>query len=66
MTKCTSRWGHSYQARYDMIPDTKIIDSVTECPVSGFLKIMEAFKTHIYVHDICTRCGDVIKREDGK
>lgn len=57
--KCTSLRGHKFEARYDRrlgnIPPT----------FKGYgdaAEILEKFREVIYVHDICVRCGAVVKR----
>jgi hypothetical protein len=66
MSKCTSLLGHSYQARYDTTPPENIFDGKIKTSVGGMLGVIEAMTKHIYVCDVCTRCGHVVKREDKK
>lgn len=50
--------GHKFEARYDEEPSGTTVKAAS-CP-------LEAYRTllfyNTYVHDICVRCGKVIKR----
>ena len=52
--------GHRYEPRYDLgKADLSAFKSF-----SGMRnKSLELFRTKTYVHDICVRCGDVVKRK---
>lgn len=49
--------GHRYEARFDSVFPTHL-ELEGSSPA-----IVEALKTKTYVHDICTRCGDIKRRQ---
>lgn len=51
--------GHCYEARYDIEP--AVIPSYGNIEMTG-VKMLEAFRRHIYIHDVCKHCGAVIER----
>lgn len=55
--KCQSMWGHKYEARFDKgeMPPLRI-EGMSGHSIESFCKLT-------YVHDICVRCGHVVKRE---
>jgi len=58
-----SMFGHNYQARYDeksYLPEDHINASC-----ESVVAVLENMRTDekIYVHDVCVRCGHVIRRE---
>ena len=58
--KCTSWLGHKFEARYQK--------SAAKTPSIGeargnIVEILEAFRDVTYVHDICVRCGEIVRRE---
>lgn len=50
--------GHKYQSRYDYGAPTGVIRGAVDDP----MLLIEASKPKTYVHDICVRCGNVIKK----
>jgi len=55
-------FGHNYQARYSKGAPPRMkceFDSKEEA-----VKIVEASKSSTYECDVCTRCGDAIKKAD--
>lgn len=56
-------FGHNYEARYDTWYSAPTGD-VGNIPAPFIEDILEASKERkkTYVHDICTRCGNVIRR----
>ena len=64
MKTCISWLGlpraHKYEARYDEVPTRLDGLEVERASVAQLRSLMYHRK---YVHDVCTRCGDVIKRE---
>lgn len=62
--KCEKK-GHKFQPRYDEYPHPnmdKVIEAFLENTTPRELTLKPTYKT--YVHDICVRCGKVIKREE--
>ncbi len=54
---CLGDTAHQYEPRYDLIlPDKR--DTFWETT----LGVTETLKNKIYVMDICTRCGNQVKR----
>lgn len=50
---------HKYEARYDLrLPTNLKKISAVEGPIE---ELIEASKELIYVHDICIKCGKIIK-----
>ena len=60
--RCTSWWGHKYEARYDRKPfDTAYLLALTR----GAFTIPDGGDTYrIYIQDVCVRCGDIIERPE--
>ncbi|KWN80852.1 hypothetical protein WM24_23740 [Burkholderia ubonensis] len=56
------RWigGCKFEVRYDLIPLAARTDLLA--PYQSIMEI-EARTKRIYVADVCTRCGKVVKRE---
>jgi hypothetical protein len=52
--------GCKFEGRFDSVPPEKINDIRTT--VDGALRFVAAMTKKIYVHDICVRCGKIIKR----
>jgi len=51
--------GHRYEARYDLgAADLSQFEDFR-----GSNKSLEALRKKTYIHDICVRCGDVIKNK---
>ncbi|HDR9497071.1 TPA: hypothetical protein QDC06_000258 [Burkholderia cepacia] len=59
------RWigGCKFEARYDKIPPSDSLVDAVSWSFSAQEIIASATKK-IYIADVCTRCGKVIKRED--
>ena len=57
MKECTSIFGHKFEARYDTGLPTGTIKGF-----KGTVIQMESLKDKKYIHDICTRCGQLIER----
>lgn len=60
------RWigGCKFEARYDKSSPSQALRDTVECSISipaYVMKMLVDKKT--YVHDVCTRCGKVIRRE---
>lgn len=58
--KCTSWLGHKFEARYQK--------SAARTPAIGEVRgdivgILETLRDETYVHDICVRCGEIVRRE---
>ena len=49
--------GHKFEARYDEKQSNYKLENV----LSRDLRSLMFY--NVYIHDICTRCGEVIKRE---
>jgi hypothetical protein len=64
-------FGHNFEARYDVHekgeqdPIVGMFNHATyESTAEGIKSVVpEKFKKRTYVHDVCTRCGLVVKRE---
>lgn len=53
--------GCKFEARYDLGPaDLSNFESISGCGAGSF---MEKLRQKTYVHDVCVRCGEVVKRE---
>lgn len=50
---------HRYEGRYDEKPRSFEVTRGTITPEA----MRELITYRVYVHDICTRCGHVVKRE---
>ena len=57
-------FGHKYEPRYDYqkgpLPNT--IERIRGAYPEALEELMPVKET--YIHDVCERCGDVIKKED--
>lgn len=65
--KCTSIWGHKFEARYSTSRPHITADQLFW--VGGYLRgaeVLEASKTRVYQHDICVRCGHVVERKSAE
>jgi len=56
---CLDNGPHNFEARYDIRFPPHLANIRT-----GDKEVVEAFKEKIYIHDICTKCGAVVKREE--
>lgn len=59
-------WGHKFEARYDEMKDAAAAADIKAEGVSAqaLTDLMETRRNikKIYVHDVCIRCGQIIKR----
>ena len=62
MTKCEKK-GHNYEARYHYGEPTMDVNSVrgTASQIDAMASLVRSTRTQTYVHDICTRCGHIVK-----
>lgn len=62
--KCTSIWGHKFEARYSKGPAVghgKI--SLGYAESEAVCDVLEAYRQVTYEADICVRCGHVVERK---
>lgn len=60
--KCTSIWGHKFEARYSFsAPAITKMGEVWDAEAT--VKVLNALSAKTYEHDICTRCGFVVERK---
>ncbi len=57
-------YGHKYEARYDSQPASGDFE-LDEATLEAFKAIAAYNTVKTYVQDICVRCGDVVKRDQG-
>lgn len=58
MELCSARKGiHKFEARYDEVPNTKLIERSTSMSGNRNILILK-----VYVKDICINCGAEIKK----
>ncbi|WP_157129877.1 hypothetical protein [Burkholderia pseudomallei] len=62
------RWigGCKFEARYDERPVqrvSEVVQQISRASNEAVHSIMQGNMQSAYVHDVCTRCGKVIKRE---
>lgn len=55
-----ARFGHKFEARYNIGEPT--LGHVQYSRESDLAMLLEASKPRTYLHDICPRCGTVVKR----
>ena len=57
---------HRFEARYDEEMPADMADVMKEIIKNNewLPELIKNFKKRIYVHDICTKCGAVVKREE--
>lgn len=61
---CIKGKQHNFEARYDYgAPLLTNLES-KGCSSSEIADIMNASKAATYIHDICTKCGKIINREN--
>lgn len=62
LPKCTSRWGHKFEGRYDK--GSAIIPPGTPLSIAmdSLSSIYERFRQVTYARDVCVRCGVTIER----
>lgn len=65
MQKCRSWLGHRYRARWDTRPGIGRINIEGNTTADALARVIEAYRIETYICDVCTRCGHVIKREEG-
>ena len=61
MTICEKK-GHKFEARYNENP---AMGSKIDKASMSARELRELFYYKTYIHDICVRCGKVIKRGEG-
>lgn len=67
MKKCNGPagvlFGHNYQPRYSTGKPALTSVKASDGCVDDLLDLLEASKPSTYVHDVCTRCGDIAGKE---
>lgn len=63
LTKCTSWLGHKFEGRYSLSPAQLPPGLKVSIAVDSLSSIYERFRTQTYVHDICVRCGHVVRKD---
>jgi hypothetical protein len=54
-------FGHKFQPRYDKgTPALTSVKAADGCP-DDWVDLVEASKPSTYIHDVCTRCGDIAR-----
>lgn len=61
--KCTSWRGHKFEARFDLGPLSIGSGQSISNASHNMLMVLDKFRDKTYVHDICVRCGKIVKRE---
>ena len=56
--------GHKYEARYDFGDSPGLKFEAQGITTEALQKLLDAYRSKTYIHDICTRCGNVIQREE--
>ena len=68
MSRCNGLFGvHRFQARYDLSAAAvypKEVSTIVGVDPS-VIAICEQSRQRTYVHDICVKCGEIVKREKG-
>jgi hypothetical protein len=63
LPRCRSLTGaHRFEARFDSFMPEGFKAGRFEGSAAGAAMIYERLRTNNYVHDICTKCGVVVKR----
>lgn len=57
--------GHSFEARYDSVPRSRGF-SAERLSSSDLKRILDSQQERTYRCDVCTRCGIVVNRQEGK
>lgn len=61
--------GHNYQARFDSELPVEVFNRIQSVDGAEGTKQLQTMRRSTYVHDVCTRCGQVVERAhtpDGK
>lgn len=56
----------NFEARYDLSPAMTEDATLTNATDKSVALFLDALRTKTYVHDICTACGKIVKREELK
>lgn len=60
--KCTSIWGHKFEARYSYAaPAITKLGEVWDAEAT--VQVLNALAAKDYQHDVCVRCGHVVERK---
>ena len=61
MSKCTSLFGHKFEARYDLSACKSVPEIIGEfANYTGPLShILEKSRSRTYIHDVCIRWGEI-------
>lgn len=60
--KCTSIFGHRYEARYDLGKAEMPHANFKNMDGESMSEVIEKFRTKTYILDICVRCGHIIEK----
>jgi hypothetical protein len=60
--KCTSIWGHKFEARYSTHPGDYSVNKFRGT-AQAYASMVEAHSDREYHHDICVRCGHVVEHK---
>lgn len=55
------RFRHKFYARYNIIPPTNIKNISPHYDGKEISQIVDSFSTKTYIHDICVKCGKIVK-----
>ena len=61
--KCSSVFGHNFEPRYDEEPGLSV-EMGPKWRREDVLAIFDATRKRTYVHDVCTRCGATVNRDE--
>lgn len=59
---CTHSLGHHFEPRYSTRPSGRTF-SAQGCTDETIARVMEAMQFKTYEHDICVRCGTIVRTE---
>lgn len=55
--KCTSWWGHKFEARYSLSASTMIEFEVGKATAKALGEIIDRYRDRTYEGEVCVRCG---------
>jgi|HubBroStandDraft_1064217.scaffolds.fasta_scaffold284737_2 hypothetical protein len=66
LPRCPSWFGHRFEARYDDVASSQPPPDFNKNPELAVFAadLLPLFRNHIYVLDVCVRCGAVVGREE--
>lgn len=62
MNKCTSIFGHKFQARYNEEFQESSLNELMKRATQISSPFLREMRSKIYIQDICARCGEIVRK----